>query len=262
MVAYMADAVLQAIPGDGRAGPPTRLRRTPALTYNGRLDGVTVSGGVSEFVYGRQGSGFGDLGHLLAAALRERIEGAGLALLEPAAGIRATVIGASQYTIQVSGSTIFVSPLEVLPLRNVPVVAPAFPLDQTEFTADAVREAITTALRRFDLADADSPVALAFPWQGSATYRRLHAFCEGVVAGMQQSTGCGHPLVLVCDGDIGGLLGLHFRDDMGLSLPVVSIDGIDLREFDFIDIGNMIPTSGAVPVVIKSLVFPTAATEA
>jgi ethanolamine utilization protein EutA len=46
---------------------------------------------------------------------------------------------------------------------------------------------------------------------------------------------------------------------MGLSVPVVSIDGIDLREFDFIDVGNMIPTSGAVPVVIKSLVFPTAA---
>jgi len=30
-------------------------------------------------------------------------------------GIRATVIGASQYTIQVSGSTIFVAPHSVLP---------------------------------------------------------------------------------------------------------------------------------------------------
>jgi ethanolamine utilization protein EutA len=258
MAVYMADAVIQAIPGDGRAGPPEALRRTPALNYRGPLDGVTFSGGVSEFVYGRQGSGFGDLGDLLAAALRERIEGAGLALLEPAAGIRATVIGASQYTIQVSGSTIFVSPLEVLPLRNVPVVAPAFPLDQTEFGADAVRDAIQVALRRFDLADADSPVALAFSWQGSATYRRLHAFCEGVVTGLQQSVRRGLPLVLVCDGDIGGLLGLHFRDDMGLALPVVSIDGIDLREFDYVDIGNMIPTSGAVPVVIKSLIFPAA----
>jgi len=259
MAAYMADAVLQAIPGDGRAGPPASLLRTPALRYRGALDGITVSGGVSEFVYGRQGSGFGDLGHLLAAALRERLEASGIPLLEPAAGIRATVIGASQYTIQVSGSTIFVSPLDLLPLRNVPVIAPALPLDQTEFAAEAVQAAIEAALRRFDLADADSPVALAFPWQGSATYRRLHAFCEGAVAGMQASLRRGHPLVLVCDGDIGGLLGLHCRDDMGLALPVVSIDGIELREFDYIDIGNLIPTSGAVPVVIKSLVFPTAA---
>ena len=44
-------------------------------------------------------------------------------------GIRATVIGASQYTMQVTGSTIFVSPLDALPLRNVPVIAPTLPLD-------------------------------------------------------------------------------------------------------------------------------------
>ena len=74
---------------------------------------------------------------------------------------------------------------------------------------------------------------------------------------MRDSLDRGHPLVLVCDGDIGGLLGLHLREDMGLSLPVVSIDGIDLREFDYIDIGAMIPSWSAVPVVIKSLVFPT-----
>ena len=40
---------------------------------------------------------------------------------------------------------------------------------------------------------------------------------------------------------------------------MVSIDGITLQEFDFIDIGALLDTSGAVPVVIKSLVFPTGA---
>ncbi len=39
-------------------------------------------------------------------------------------------------------------------------------------------------------------------------------------------------------------------------MPIVSIDGIALREFDFIDIGALLETSGAVPVIIKSLVFP------
>ena len=47
----------------------------------------------------------------------------------PAQGIRATVIGASQYTTQVSGSTIFVSPHSALPLRNVPVIAPSLLLE-------------------------------------------------------------------------------------------------------------------------------------
>ena len=38
--------------------------------------------------------------------------------------IRATVIGASQYTVQVSGNTIYLSHPELLPLRNLQVVTP------------------------------------------------------------------------------------------------------------------------------------------
>jgi len=37
---------------------------------------------------------------------------------------------------------------------------------------------------------------------------------------------------------------------------VISIDGIELQEFDFIDIGEVIRPAMAVPVVVKSLVFP------
>jgi ethanolamine utilization protein EutA (predicted chaperonin) len=36
---------------------------------------------------------------------------------------------------------------------------------------------------------------------------------------------------------------------------IISIDGIDLRDFDFIDIGAELPDAKAVPVVIKSLIF-------
>ena len=39
--------------------------------------------------------------------------------------------------------------------------------------------------------------------------------------------------------------------------PIMSIDGIALSDFDYIDIGALIQSSGAVPVVIKSLIFPT-----
>jgi ethanolamine utilization protein EutA len=63
---------------------------------------------------------------------------------------------------------------------------------------------------------------------------------------------------LVNDGDIGGIVGLHFREELQLEVPIISIDGIALSDFDYIDIGALIPSSGAVPVVIKSLIFPTA----
>ena len=45
-------------------------------------------------------------------------------------------------------------------------------------------------------------------------------------------------------------------ETLGLRQPIVSIDGIALSELDFVDIGALLETSGAVPVVVKSLVFP------
>jgi ethanolamine utilization protein EutA len=46
---------------------------------------------------------------------------------------------------------------------------------------------------------------------------------------------------------------------MKVATPIVSIDGLELKDFDYIDIGAILDTSGAVAVVIKSLVFPASA---
>jgi ethanolamine utilization protein EutA len=259
MADRMADRLMEVIALKALAPDTEALLRLPAMTYRGGIDAITFSGGVSEFVYGYETSNFGDLGPFLAAAIRARIDASNLKLMEPVEGIRATVIGASQYTIQVSGSTIFVSPSDILPLRNVPVIAPNFALDGEELDAKAIARETENALRRLDLDAGDTAVGVCFNWQGSATFQRLHAFATGVSDGLKAVLAKGHPLVLVSDGDIGGLLGIHCREELKLKNAVVSIDGIELKEFDFIDIGAMIPSSGAVPVVIKSLVFPTSA---
>lgn len=253
LAAYMVDQLLGEITVGGTTRGSHLLRTEPLHDRTG-VNAVTISGGVSEFVYGRAEQTFGDLGPLIADELRSRDLGA--PVLETPGGIRATVIGASQYTIQVSGSTIYLSPLDVVPLRNVPVVMPRFPWHESDFSADMVSDVIRDALRRFDLLEANAPVALAAQWEGSATYKRIAAFCSGAVDAMRPHVANGHPIILVFDSDIGGLLGLHFREELRLELPIISIDGVELREFDYIDIGELLPSSGAVPVVIKSLVFP------
>ncbi len=256
MAANMADCLFEVISlGDLR--PETaKLLRLPPLSYRGKIDIITFSGGVSEFIYDREPRTFGDLGTLLAQEVKSRAEALGIPVIEPAAGIRATVIGASQYTIQVSGNTIFISPADAVPIRNIPVIAPDFPLGGDEVDPAAIAAAVGNALTRLDLVDDERPIALGLHWQGSATFARLDAFCTGVKDGIEAILARGHPLILVNDGDIGGLLGLHFTDEMKLESPVISIDGVELHEFDYIDIGALIPASGAVPVVIKSLVFP------
>lgn len=259
MVERMADRLFEAISSPTLSPETASLLRLDPMKNERKPDSITFSGGVSEYVYGLQTRGFGDLGPRLARAMVKRIEDWGVPLGKPDQGIRATVVGASQYTIQVSGSTIFVAPLETLPLRNVPVVAPDLPLDDEDLDVEAIAQAVRVALRRLDLHEGEQPVALCYRWRGSAMYRRLDDFCNGVMAGLSRQLDNGHPLVLVGDGDIGGLVGIHAREERKHPSPVVSIDGIELKEFDFIDIGAMLETSGAVPVVIKSLVFPTSA---
>ena len=253
----MADRLFDVVNQQELSDETRELLRLPPLSYRGKVDAVTFSGGVSEFIYGHADNGFGDMGAILGREIRARVEGLGVPILEPSARIRATVIGASQYTIQVSGSTIFISPPDAVPVRNVPVVSVDFQWDDDIDPAKVVA-AIDNALRRLDLHTGRQPVALAFHWQGSATFARLQAFCGAVVEGLGPVLDKGHPLILVNDGDIGGILGLHFKEEMKLDKPIISVDGIVLQEFDYIDVGALIPSSGAVPVVIKSLVFPSA----
>lgn len=230
---------------------PLSDRRDPAV--------LTFSGGVSEFFYGEEYGGFGDLGALLAAAVRRRAEAWGPELRAPEQRIRATVIGASQYTVQVSGSTIFVMPDNTLPLKNIAVISPDIELEDEDLDIDTIARAIAAALTRLDLQAGEQAVALYFRWQGSATYRRLDDFCRGVIKGLDAVLSNGAPLVLVTESDVGGLVGLHCFEICELDNPIVSIDGIVVSEFDFVDIGELLDDSGVVPVVIKSLVFPATA---
>ena len=182
----MADKLFEAMRGGAPTAQGVSLLRTEPLQGKHNVARIQFSGGVSEFITGNETQKFGDLGPMLAAEIRTRVD-AFCPHLEPSIeGIRATVVGASQYTVQLSGSTIFVSPLDALPLRNVPVIAPALPLEGETIDPAAVARATQTMLKRLDLAGGEQPVAVFVPWQGSATFQRLDAFCKGVVEGLSE----------------------------------------------------------------------------
>src|SRR4029453_2478653 len=173
----------------------------------GAMHQLTFSGGVAEYIYGREAQTYGDLGALLAQDIRVRAERWGPKLERASEGIRATVIGASQYTTQVSGGTIYVSPLSTLPLRNVPVIAPSFPLETDDIDSAAVAAQIKTLLKRLDLDEAGTPVAVFVPWRGSATFQRLDAFCRGLTDGLETVLSPRHPVGIGGGGRAGGLPG-------------------------------------------------------
>jgi ethanolamine utilization protein EutA len=72
----------------------------------------------------------------------------------------------------------------------------------------------------------------------------------------------GRPVYLMIDGDIALTLGTILRDELALANDLLILDGIELRDFDFVDLGRVRHPSNTVPVTIKSLVFAASPTPA
>ena len=98
-------------------------------------------------------------------------------------------------------------------------------------------------------------MAIAFSWHGDPEYTRLKAAGAAIVAGAGEPGDSRELLVLMIDGDVGRSLGHLLQHELDLSRKLVSIDGVQLQELDFVDIGALISPPGVVPVVIKSLLF-------
>ncbi len=255
VVDALAGAAIAFIGGHEATALGERLALTEAFVSRGTIDAITFSGGVSEYIYGREARDFGDIAKPLAERVVAACRDGRIAtpLATPHEGIRATVIGASQFTVQVSGKTIHVGSGASLPLRNVPVVAPRLELESDIDVAAAAR-AIAQAVSRSPAAE-DAPVALAIHWRGDPHHRRLHALAQAIALSLVPRASCLAPVVLLIDGDIGRSLGHILEHEVNLGRAVVSIDGVQLKEFDFVDIGEMIRPAEVVPVVIKSLLF-------
>lgn len=245
----LADVVVDQVLGAPLDALGKRLELTAPLSRGLSPSYLTFSGGVAEYIFGHETADHGDIAATLSAEIVKRLrERVALPTLDAGERIRATVIGASQFTVQVSGKTVHAA--DVLPIRNAPVV-------HLGLIADDVIDADQVARRvrqRADLrgADLSELVAIAFTWDGPPSYERLRGLADGLHAAV---AGSGAPLVVVIDGDIGLTLGRVLGADAGLGRPLVSIDGVELRDLDYVDIGEQITPPGVIPVVIKSLLF-------
>jgi ethanolamine utilization protein EutA len=253
---YMAQAVLDLAQKEKPLPELERLWLTPALSRAKSYDAVVFSGGVGEYVYGKETHSFGDLGAPLGKALQRLINNSALDWpLAPAREcIRATVMGAAQHTVQVSGNTIYRSNDGLLPRKNLQVLRPPVDLSDNIDPA-ALARAVVSHFRAFDLKEGDAEVALVFRWGGPPAAIRIAAFCRGLMEGLPATVKNRRPIYLVFDHDLAGLVGTILKNDFELQNDVLAIDGVTLHDFDFIDLGKALEPSGTVPVTIKSLVF-------
>jgi len=213
------------------------------------LDGILFSGGVSEYIYSREAAAFGDLGPYLGRAIRSEVEKRGFDILEAGEGIRATVIGASQYTVQLSGETIFIPENLNLPVRNLRVFVAS--VDWQAPVAERTEAAVKEMLGARDPEVRGSPFVLAFSTPAFTGYGAVQDMAKGIDRALATLSAEDRPLALVFVQNVGQVVG----GMLSAKWNMPCIDEVSLSELDFIDIGEVVPGEGFVPVVIKSLAF-------
>jgi ethanolamine utilization protein EutA len=237
--------------------PLLALYLTEPIAELTRIDGVMVSGGVGEYVYGRETRDFGDMGRRLGHAMRKRLDAGALPwpLLPAGECIRATALGASEYSVQLSGNTSTITnPGALLPRRNLQVLQAPFVCEDI-IDPDKLAAAIRGHFTAFDLKEGEAEIALALRWRGPPSHERIFAFAKGIMKGMMNTVENRKPLFIMLDGDIAQTLGAILCEELGVQGEILCIDGVVLWDFDYIDLGRIRLPSMTVPVTIKSLVF-------
>ncbi len=237
---------------DVLAGKPPAWKEvfvTPPMGGLPQVDGILFSGGVSEYIYQRERAVFGDLGPLLGKEVREQAQKREYRILDSSEGIRATVIGASQYSVQLSGETIFIPQRAGLPLHNLRVLI--VQVSWQSPVAERSEKAIKNTLGGLDLEVKGMPFALVFSSPPFLGYGAAQELAKGIRQALLAMPPEDRPRMLVFEQNVGRVVGEMLPPE--LALPCV--DEISLSELDFIDVGEVVDGEGYVPVVVKSLAF-------
>jgi ethanolamine utilization protein EutA len=253
--AYMANILFEIIERGPTLPMAKQLMVTPPfVNYRGldQIEYLVFSGGVSEHVYDRDRTAYGDIGPELGGYMRAHLQNLPKELLrEPIEGIRATVIGAGEYTIQASGNTSYVSNVEALPVHGLKVIQASIR------NGESPRDALRQALAKFDLPRFTTGLALSLSVTGAPDYQSVRRIAEGIADVIKDADDPKCPLYLTLDLDVAKSLGGILKDEFKVARDIIAIDGIEVGDLDYIDIGECLGITEVIPVTVKSLMFPT-----
>jgi ethanolamine utilization protein EutA len=260
---FCAECIIDVMTGGVLSKTGRALLITPPLAFEGSIDEYWFSGGVAELMRSScDGAGspavenlsptlYGDLGVLLGTALSRLLAERNVPYFVPEHPIRATVIGAGMYSLQLSGSTVSVAP-QILPISNLPVIRP-FGNASTVVQPESLSQRLGELLVQYDLDWSEQAIALFLPGLQRMGYGDLRKWAHALKE-VADRFKAAEPLVVVCTHDIAAALGQLLRAELP-GRQVVVLDGIAGISGDFIDIGEPLANNLSTPVVLKDLVF-------
>ena len=248
----LAETLFEVIRGPAKSTLARQLMLTDNLTFPSRIDEYSFSGGIAELMYGGVDN-YDDIGQILADQINLLAPKLSAAVIEPANKIRATVIGAGAYSLSISGSSGFMDDKIAFPIRNVPVIR--VDVDRSNLSVEHIISQIDVSFQRFDFEEGEDIIALYFKDPVMASYPQLELFARSIEGALTNSIQNKIPIILIFDTDIACSVGSVIRRETDLKTNLLSLDELNLKEGDWIDIGEPLVAGQVFPVTVKSLVF-------
>ncbi|MBT8349797.1 MAG: ethanolamine ammonia-lyase reactivating factor EutA [Deltaproteobacteria bacterium] len=247
-----AQVLIEVITGRTNSVLTKKLMITNDLKYTSSIDEFMFSGGVAELIYGGNGN-HNDMGQILSDKINLLTPKLASPVVEPLNKIRATVIGAGAHSLSISGSSGFMDDKLEFPITNVPVLK--VDVEQSKLSVPHVVSTINSSFQRFDLKEGEEPVALYFKDPIRNSYPKVELFAKSIEAALPNSIKKKLPIILIFETDIACSVGNVIRRETELKTNLLTLDELDLREGDWIDIGKPLIGNQVFPVTVKSLVF-------
>lgn len=238
--------------------PLLRAIQTPESTWlnlEGRkIHRICFSGGVADCMAGDfpDPIPYGDIGVLLGRSIASGLLAKTIPAIQGTETIRATVVGAGTYTTTISGSTITYA-RELFPLKNIPALKLSPPEQDRCFAGESAP--LAEQIRWFlDQSSADRLI-LALPGRADPSYGELQHLASSLAQALDQALPPGAPALVVLEQDIAKALGLLLEDALAGRRKVACIDGIQVEQGDYVDLGRPVMNGLVIPVVVKTLLF-------
>ena len=198
---------------------------------------------------------YGDIGVLLAEAILSHPAFQNIRIHRAMETLNATVVGAGNYSMEVSGSTITYQN-QRLPQKNFPVYSVKWQgaddlLDmrqQLALMGQRVVESETTDGEKSDY-------VVSFVGPKCPDYMQIETMSECLCDAFEEKIKCNHMPIIVAEQDIGKALGQAIRRRIGKEKSLICLDGVCCKEGDFVDVGVPIADGQVIPVVVKTLIF-------
>lgn len=214
-----------------------------------KADRYIFSGGVGECIENSYTDfEFGDLGVLLAKKIEKSNFYKSEHCKKAENSIRATVIGAGNFSFEISGSTISHFGCK-LPIRNIPCIKINV---RNSKDIKNCTDKLSDKISKFDL---NKTVAVAFEGYNTITFDDMIKLSKNIAKECNDLIKRNLPIIVLIDKDIGKAVGICLRKVLPKDYPLLAIDCVSADDGDYLDIGESVGGGKAVPVAIKKLVF-------